>query len=454
MLLLAVLGSLWLMPPSGVSAQNSRIVPADTRLDLRLDTALDSRYARPGDAFRARVTAPVAINGQETIPEGSSVNGRVINVVNESNKAFGRPSGITLQVDSLTSTTGVSVNIIADLADQSGTPFVTVDNLPQGSRVTLRVNRAFSVGPDFYGSQDMYDSADTVSQAQAALRDRGYYTGRIDGRLTPATRAAIAQFQRDLRLSATGYLDRDTLARLGLLSDSGGEVLPVNVISANANIETGGALAVRIVTQPTPGVRVFEDHFRFRDALHIYVRGFRATAGQRPTGELMVRLTNEEWRGITSIVVHGSGNDIVIRATDVGGGGYTADDAAVFEGKVSDLLAQYSRILGLRYDRFTGQLKFTRTNYRENEVELLFALNSLASATRMYTQLLRTTEDRQAISGGTDMVVAQANALERSANRTRSPRAASVIAAWQAMRDDVRRLSSNGSRQLQEGNPQ
>ncbi len=423
-------------------------------MDIRIDTTLDSRYARPGDQFRARVTSPVVVNGNEMIPVDTTVNGRVIAVVNETSKAFGRPSGITLKVDSLTSATGVTVDIIADLADQNGTPFITVDNLPQGSRATLRVNRSFTVGPDFFGGGDMFDTVDTVTQAQTALRDRGYYNGRLDGRLTPATRAAIAQFQRDQRLQQTGYLDRETLTRLGLLSDSGGEVLPVSVISANAFTESGGGLTVRIVTQPAPGVRVFEDHFRFRDAIHVYVRGYRANSGPRPSGELLVRLTNEEWRGITSIAVHGSGNDIVIRSNEVGGGQFTADDAALLEGKVAELLAQYSRVLGLRYDRFTGQVKFTRTNYRENEVELLFALNSLGTGTRLYTQLLRTTDDRQAISGGTDMVVGNANAVERSISRTKSPRAAVVINAWQTLRDDIRRLAANGSRPLQEASVQ
>jgi peptidoglycan hydrolase-like protein with peptidoglycan-binding domain len=48
------------------------------------------------------------------------------------------------------------------------------------------------------------------------LADRGLYTGPIDGVIGPATRSALAAFQRSSNLAATGRLDAQTLAALGV----------------------------------------------------------------------------------------------------------------------------------------------------------------------------------------------------------------------------------------------
>jgi peptidoglycan hydrolase-like protein with peptidoglycan-binding domain len=317
------------------------------------------------------------------------------------------------------------------------------------------VQRTFVVSEAFYGGigsgSDVFDSPATVMLVQATLRDLGYYNGRIDGRLNAVTRSAIGMFQRDQRLRQTGFLDRSTLDRLGLISQGGGEVSAVNVISANAAIRPGNQLNIRIVTQGTSGLELFEDHFRQRDAIHVYVRGFR-NAGFRSTSELNITLRPEEWQGVDRIVVHGTGNDIVIRSTDLrAGNAITAAQAAALEARITNLLQQYATALGVRYNRVTGQIEFSqRINYRENETELLFALNSAASTARLYTQLLRTSDDPQAIAGATDIFVAQTNAVERAISRTKSGRATNVTAGWRALQDDLRRLDDASTRNFQD----
>jgi hypothetical protein len=44
-------------------------------------------------------------------------------------------------------------------------------------------------------------------------------------------------------------------------------------------------------------------------------------------------------------------------------------------------------------------------NYRENEIELLFAHNSLAASARLYREMLMDTSDPQALMGATDLFV-------------------------------------------------
>ena len=53
-----------------------------------------------------------------------------------------------------------------------------------------------------------------LRQLQRNLVDGGYYRGSIDGRLTPATRHALVEFQREYHLGASGHLDRRTAEAL------------------------------------------------------------------------------------------------------------------------------------------------------------------------------------------------------------------------------------------------
>jgi hypothetical protein len=56
-----------------------------------------------------------------------------------------------------------------------------------------------------------------IANVQSALREIGYYVGPITGALGPATRAALANFQRDYGLVITGAVDEPTVQSLGLM---------------------------------------------------------------------------------------------------------------------------------------------------------------------------------------------------------------------------------------------
>ena len=55
-----------------------------------------------------------------------------------------------------------------------------------------------------------------ISSVQAELQRLGYYRYAVDGLMGPATRAALANFQRDNGLAITSAIDRPTLQSLGL----------------------------------------------------------------------------------------------------------------------------------------------------------------------------------------------------------------------------------------------
>ncbi|MGZ3427820.1 MAG: peptidoglycan-binding domain-containing protein [Polyangia bacterium] len=53
-----------------------------------------------------------------------------------------------------------------------------------------------------------------LKQLQRNLVDGGYLRGTTDGRLTPRTRKALAEFQREYHMVGTGALDRATAEAL------------------------------------------------------------------------------------------------------------------------------------------------------------------------------------------------------------------------------------------------
>ncbi len=55
-----------------------------------------------------------------------------------------------------------------------------------------------------------------ILNVQRALKELGYYTGSLNGSLGPATRQAIASYQEDAGLEATGAIDAATVEALGL----------------------------------------------------------------------------------------------------------------------------------------------------------------------------------------------------------------------------------------------
>lgn len=359
--------ALGLAAPSSSAQIGDRVtIPSGTIIPVRMDTAIESGSARQGDTVRATVTTAVRISNIDAIPAGTTLTGRVLEVA--AAKAWGTSSGVTIELDRLTSPTGASVNVDGDLTTSSGEPLAVIDNLRRGTQLSFVLNRPLFVTGEFHGQFE-----------------------------APASN--------------------------------------VRVISATASTRAG-QMFVRIVAQNTNVYRLTETHQRRGDTMHIFVNGTRS-GYVRGVNEIVVTFAPSEWRGINEIVVHSLGNDIVIRSNSIGPGTITAAEAAAIEKQVNTLLADYSRILGVRYNFFTGQATFTARNYRENEVELLFALNSLVSASRLYTQLIKTSDDVNGIDGATDIVLEQLRAVDRAANRTKSQRAEVIVRRWNQMRDNI-----------------
>jgi peptidoglycan hydrolase-like protein with peptidoglycan-binding domain len=59
-------------------------------------------------------------------------------------------------------------------------------------------------------------SPEVVKQVQQQLNQKGYEVGSADGQAGPRTQAGVKKFQEKENLSATGRIDQQTLAALGI----------------------------------------------------------------------------------------------------------------------------------------------------------------------------------------------------------------------------------------------
>ncbi len=65
-------------------------------------------------------------------------------------------------------------------------------------------------GPVFRANEDQ------VKQAQALLKQRGFYTGEQTGKLDAATREGLKKYQTAESIKVTGTLNRLTLEKMGI----------------------------------------------------------------------------------------------------------------------------------------------------------------------------------------------------------------------------------------------
>ncbi|MBI5162324.1 MAG: peptidoglycan-binding protein [Magnetospirillum sp.] len=76
------------------------------------------------------------------------------------------------------------------------------------------MQRQGAMGGPQQSSQSM--DQNTIRNVQQQLQQQGYDVGQIDGVMGPNTRQALSQFQRDNNMPASGRLDQQTMAALGV----------------------------------------------------------------------------------------------------------------------------------------------------------------------------------------------------------------------------------------------
>ncbi|HVG17460.1 MAG TPA: peptidoglycan-binding protein, partial [Blastocatellia bacterium] len=271
-----------------------------------------------------------------------------------------------------------------------------------GTEFGMRVERSFAVSTDGLGvagdrdvrdnrdgeqinnsSQNVFTSSESVRFAQITLRDRGYYTGQINGQMTPATRNAIRQFQREAGIAMTGDLDARTARELGIANEAGVEGAPIEIVDARADRVGRDSIRINLdVRTQGRGWQVFVNRFVRGDTLHVYVRG---VAPRNSTGSIAdnhpFTETYDNMPDVRRVVFHGPQRDMTVDllgGAGTGGGIGTGSGSGMGAGTgvgnarqiaflANRLLQDYQRDINVRGGR--GQVTFdTRRNFRENEV--------------------------------------------------------------------------------------
>ena len=271
------------------------------------------------------------------------------------------------------------------------------------------------------------------------------------------------------------------------------EAVMANVLSASANRTQDGAVYVLITTQANSGGwRWLEEHVVNGDTLEVYARGIKPSG---MTTQVLTRgrieLTERDGvQYVRRVVIHSAGPDQVLQlgdgraeitadtrrteragdtrypeptadtrrtdtrrtdtrrtdtrradeSPDTRGGSVESSSAGIsLQRKAEELLSEYQRVYGVRMTG-TGIQVDNAAQYREPEIELLFAIDSFANATQLYNHVTNSLRDRQSVRGATLAMAKQARRTDRVISTTTS-RGADVLAAkWDSIREDVLRL--------------
>lgn len=114
---LAILLAL-VFPALSVAADDVPPLPAGTTLQVRLITTLSTRTSQNGDPWTGKVIEPIFAGGEEIVPAGSTVEGRVTFV-----KPPGRVKGVgemRLILDKISTAEGLEYSASAGLEDAQG----------------------------------------------------------------------------------------------------------------------------------------------------------------------------------------------------------------------------------------------------------------------------------------------------------------------------------------------
>lgn len=308
-----------------------------------------------------------------------------------------------------------------------------------------------------------------VRRAQGALKEQGYYEGEADGAMNSRTSSALRSYQREHNLQETGDLDPQTAKSLGILGSSNvsdrtadrrrenrtetavlPEAVMANVLSASANRMQDGAISIQIITQAnTGGWRWIGEHVVNGDTLEIYAKAIRPTGMvtqvlTRGRIELTVR---DGVQYVRRVVIHSANGDQMVPlsgrteavAEPAAPSGTTPSSAGSLQRKAEEMLSEYQRLYGVRMTG-NGVEVDNPSQYREAEIELLFAIDSFVNSAQLYARFAMSFRDRESMRGATLAMARQARRTDRVVSTANTRAADSLATRWDSIRQDVLRL--------------
>jgi peptidoglycan hydrolase-like protein with peptidoglycan-binding domain len=416
---------------------------------------------------------------------GAGVAGILLSKGEEAQVSTGSPFGVQLR-QPLTISEG-SGSVPAVGADRDSEPPV-IDKEASRAETEAADQPPVTAEPPVRASEPApalpLSSPEMIRRAQTALRDQGYYEGDIDGQISPRMTSAMKTFQREHNLAQTGDLDPATANALGIMGSpaAGPEAKPnvrvsvpdsgnpgreetganstepdsvlANVLSATANRNSDGSITVVVNTQAnTGGWRWFGDHVINGDTLEVFARAIRPTG---VTTQVITRgrielNVDEGVRYVRRVLVHSLGPDLDVPLRNAGATPTrgsapppatipartaTTPAAANIQRQAEELLSEYQRLAGIRLTGSGIQIE-PRAQRNEDDIELLFTIDSFANAAQLYARLLPSIQGQRELRSAALSLAREARQCDRIMSTASSQPANALAKRWDAIRQEV-----------------
>jgi hypothetical protein len=255
-------------------------------------------------------------------------------------------------------------------------------------------------------------SAEMIRRAQQVLHEEGYYEGAVDGVMTQRFENSLKAYQKEHNLPQSGMLDVETAKSLRLVgatrSTRNQERISLPPARQNPNTPASSPASER------PSVE-------------------RASAPN--SSEPQPKLSDSRERANRQAIEPRQTPTIPDAQTQVP----TNSAAARLQRQAADLLAEYQKLIGVRLTG-TGIELTDKAVYTDDEISLLYAFDSFANSTQLYTRLLSSLQSQPSIRSATLAMAREARKTDKifTASSTRwvnvlNPR-------WDAIRQDVLKL--------------
>ena len=234
-------------------------------------------------------------------------------------------------------------------------------------------------------------SPEMIRRTQIALNEEGYYEGDFNGELNERTSIAIKTYQHDKNLPETGNLDEATARSLKILAKS--QASPRQTVRSTVYTSTASDNTDRRISTNPKNPPINSD-------------------------------------GAPSNSKSNQSNDLstgVVRS------------ASTLLKQSQDLLAEYQRFIGVRLTG-TGIESNGKIVYTDDDIDLLFALDSFANRVQLYNRLIPSLQTQQGIRSATLAMAKEARRTDRIFTTSSSRWVNNLNPRWDAIRQDVLKL--------------
>jgi hypothetical protein len=248
-------------------------------------------------------------------------------------------------------------------------------------------------------------SAEMIRRAQHALHEEGYYEGALDGVMTQRMETSLKAYQREHNLPQTGILDNETARSLRIVGASNLSRNQERVTSSpRQNSTSSGQQSVERPSQPSSSV----------DSPNL-----SATRGKENPLPAETRPVSNPPDSQVQTIANTS--------------------ASILQRQAADVLAEYQKLIGVRLTG-TGIELTGKAVYTDDEIGLLYALDSFANSTQLYTRLLPSLQAQQAIRGATLAMAREARKADKIFTSSSTRWVNTLNPRWDAIRQEVLKL--------------